>query len=94
MFLKKCWVYSNVVNTNVFQVLTFRGILLTFKTLWPSIIGGVNLICYISWAVLIGSPGKWYDMQSTSPSKARIVVLISTIGIAFSHRLLENVLLS
>lgn len=82
VFLKKCEVYSNAENTNVCQVLTFRGNLLNFRT-FSFIIGGVNLMCSISWGVLIAIPGNWYDTLSMPPSKARIVILIAAIGIAF-----------
>lgn len=58
VFLKKCKVYSNAENTNVCQVLTFRGNLLNFRT-FSFIIGGVNLMCSISWGVLIAIPGNW-----------------------------------
>lgn len=81
VFLKKCEVYSNAENTNVCQVITFRGNLLNFRT-FSFIIGGVNLMCSISWGVLIAIPGNWYDTLSMPPSKARIVILIAAIGIA------------
>jgi hypothetical protein len=82
VFLKECEVHSNAENTDVCQVLTFRGNLVTFRSL-SSIIGCVNLICSISWAVLIAIPAKWYDTLSMPPSKATIVILIAAIGIAF-----------
>lgn len=81
VFLKKCQVYSNAENTDVCQVLNFRGNLLNFRT-FSFIIGGVNLMCSISWGVLIAIPGNCYDTLSMPPSKARIVILIVAIGVA------------
>ena len=85
VFLTKCQVYSNEENTNVCQVLTFRGSLLSFRTL-SSIIGCVNLICSIAWAVLIAGADKWkwYDTLSMAPSKARVAVVIAAIGVALA----------
>ena len=85
VFLTKCQVYSNEENTNVCQVLTFRGSILSFRTL-SSIIGCVNLICSIAWAVLIAGADKWkwYDTLSMAPSKARLAVVIAAIGVALA----------
>lgn len=87
-FLSKCRVYSNVENTNVCQVLTFRGSLLSFGT-FSIIITCVNLLCSITWAVLIaleGGTGKWYEPEAMPLSKPRVYVIMIAIalGLAFS----------
>jgi len=87
-FLSKSRVYSNVENTNVCQVLTFRGSLFSFGT-FSIIITCVNLLCSIAWAVLIaleGGTGKWYQPEAIPLSKPRVHVIMIAIalGLAFS----------
>nr|ADE76886.1 unknown [Picea sitchensis] len=79
-------VKSNVDNTSVCQVLSFRGTLLGIRTL-SFIVGCVNLICSFSWAVLIafeGGTGKWYEIEAMPPSKPRIAVIIAAICIGLA----------
>lgn len=68
-FLTRAMVKSNFNNTDVCQVLTFRGDLLGIRTL-SLMVGSVNLICSVIWALLLvfeGGATKWYD-HSMLPS--------------------------
>lgn len=77
-FLTEANVNSDPHNKHVIQVLTFRGNLLSLKTL-SFIAGGFNLICFIGWAMLIPFGGG----NSAPPlSVPRILVIITAIGIA------------
>eukprot|EP00253_Pinus_taeda_P024810 PITA_24810 len=83
-FVTKAMVMSNSLNTNVCQVLTFRGNLLSLRNL-SFIVGCVNMICTISWTVLVafqGGSGKWYDTYSMPPtSTLRVTLIMSVISI-------------
>lgn len=89
-FLTGALVKSNPRNTNVCQVLRFRGC----GTLKPLslILGGVNLICSVIWALRIafgGGSGKWYKISSMPASKPRIAVILAAICIGLVLDLLE-----
>jgi hypothetical protein len=78
-FLSKALVNCNVDNTNVCQMLTFRGDLVSLRTL-SFIVGCGNLICSIGWIVLIaveGGPDKWYDVHSRPPSKPAVALIMA-----------------
>ena len=84
-FLTKCRVYSNVEDTNVCQVLTFRGTLLRFKT-FSIMIAAVNLVCSFTWALLLaweGGSGKWYEPEAMPLSKPRVYVIMVSIVIGW-----------
>jgi len=75
---------SNANSPNFCSLLSFRGDLLSLRT---SIfrVGCVNLICSVSWAVLValeGGSNKWYHTPSMAPSKPRVTVITPAIGIA------------
>jgi hypothetical protein len=92
-FLTQAEVKSNSNNTDVCQLLTFRGNLLGMRTL-SFVVGSVNLICSISWALLVvfeGGPGKWYD-KSMPPSKPRVVVIMAAIVISLAMDCLDLIL--
>jgi hypothetical protein len=87
-------------DTHICQVLTFRGPLLSLRTL-SFIAGAVNVLCSIFWVVFIayeGRVGKLYDIHSMRPSIPRVAVIIVAIGIALGmdclhlhlHRKAEN----
>lgn len=86
VFLTKALIYEHEHNggvTDRCQVLTFRGPLLGLRTL-SFIACGVNLICTVSWVVLIaleGGPGKIYNGHTMPPSKSGVAVIITAIGI-------------
>lgn len=84
-FVTKAMVMSNSLHTNVCQVLTFRGNLLNLKSL-SFVVGFVNIICCISWTVLVafeGGTGKWYDTHSVPPTSVlRVTLIMSAIGMA------------
>lgn len=84
VFMTETRVKSNVNHSNVCQVLYFRGNLPTFRTL-AVIVACVNLSCFISWAMLVGSEGsinKWYHTHSMPPSKFRAIVMLGAIVIS------------
>lgn len=82
----------NANKTSVCQVLSFRGgTLLTLKSL-SIIMGCVNLICSVYWAVLIvfdGGAGKWYEIQSMPPSEARVIVIMAAVCIGLGMDCLQ-----
>lgn len=82
-FLTKALVNYNADNTNVCQMLTFRGDLVSLRTLSLMVACG-NLICCITWMVLIalesGGPGKWFDIRSMPPSKPRVALIMAAMG--------------
>jgi len=86
-FAANAFVTSALVKCNAnstCQLLSFRGCLVGVRSL-SLIVGCVNLICSISWAVLIGFEGsasKWYAINSMPPSKPRVAVIMAAIGIA------------
>lgn len=87
-FIAKALLNSNADNTNAnsCQVLTFRGTVLGIRTL-SFIVGFGNLICSITWAVLIaieGGAGKWYDSHCMPPSQVRLIVIMAAIGTALA----------
>lgn len=82
-FKTKSMVKSNSNNTDVCQVLTFRGNFLDIGTL-SFMVGFVNLLCSIIWALLLifeGGTVEWYD-NSMQPYEARFVVIMIVILIA------------
>lgn len=84
MFLVKALVKSNADYTHVCQVLTFTSSLLSLRTV-SIIVGSVNLICSITWAVLVAFEGgfhQWYDIHSMPLSKNRIAVIVAAIDTA------------
>lgn len=86
-FAANAFITSALVKCNAnstCQVLSFRGCLVGIRSL-SLIVGCVNLICSISWAVLIGLEGsssKWYGINSMPLSKPRVAVIMAAIGIA------------
>nr|ADE77196.1 unknown [Picea sitchensis] len=84
VFVTKALVKSNADNTNVCQVLNFTSSFLSLRSL-SFMIGCVNLICSIGWGLLVAfeeDGGKWYEIHSMPPSKLRVVVIVTAIGIA------------
>jgi hypothetical protein len=77
-FLTEAVVICDANNTRVCQVLTFRTNLLGFRCL-SFIVGCVNLLSGICWAVLISSM-PW---SSRRPSRHGVGVIIAAILIAF-----------
>lgn len=69
-----------VKSDSVCQVLKFRG-----NRFFLLIVGCVNLLCAIAWAVVLiafnGGIGKWYAVPSMAPSKPRVAVIIAAICI-------------
>lgn len=69
-----------VKSDSVCQVLKFRG-----NRFFLLIVGCVNLLCAIAWAVVLiafnGGIGKWYAVTSMAPSKPRVAVIIAAIFI-------------
>lgn len=75
---------SNANSPNFCSLLSFRGDLLSLRTS-IFIVGCVNVICSVSWAVLValeGGSNKWYHTPSMAPSKPRVTVITPAIGIA------------
>lgn len=86
VFMNAAEVRSNDDNTNVYQVLSFRGNVWNPRAL-SVIVGFVNLACSITWAVLValeGGSNKWYHTHSMAPSKGRLLVIFVGIAIALS----------
>ena len=76
-FLTKAAVKSDFNNTKVCQVLTFRGDFLGIKTL-SFIVGAVNLICSLGWAILIG-----FEADISPPlAQPRVAVIVAAVGFA------------
>lgn len=93
VFLTKAMVKSNSISTDVCQVLTFRGNLLGIRTL-SFMVGSVNLICTVIWALLLvfeGGTTKWYD-NSIQPSKPRVAVMMAAILISLGMDCLDQIL--
>jgi len=94
VFLTSAVVKSNANNTSVCQVLRFRGgTLLSLRTL-SFIVGCINLICFITWVVLIALEsrvGKLYKIHSVPPSKPRVVVIMTVICIGLGMDCMEMV---
>lgn len=69
-----------VKSDSVCQVLKFRG-----NRFFLLIVGCVNLLCAIAWAVVLiafnGGIGKWYAVPSMAPSIPRVAVIIAAICI-------------
>jgi len=74
---------SNANSPNFCSLLSFRGDLLSLRTS-IFMVGCVNVICSVSWAVLValGGSNKWYHTPSMAPSKPRVTVITPAIGIA------------
>eukprot|EP00253_Pinus_taeda_P002970 PITA_02970 len=91
-FLTSAVVKSAADNTNVCQVLRFRGVTLLSLRSLSFISGCINLICSVTWIVLAASEsgnGKWYKINSIRPSKPRVVVIITVICIGLVMDFLE-----
>lgn len=74
----------------VCHVLSFRGTL-GIRT-FSFMVGSVNLICSISWVVLIalqGSVGKWYDRNPITLSKPRVTVIMGIMSIVLGMDILH-----
>lgn len=67
-------------KTNV-CLLRFRSGLLSMRSV-SYIVGCVNLLCSITWIMLIVFEGKWYGTHSTSPSTPRVAIILGAIVIA------------
>lgn len=93
-FLHEPWVTYK--QNGVCQVLSFRGSIINVRNV-AYVVGSVNLICSLGWAVLIalegGAASQWYGVHFKPPSKPGVVVILIGIGIAFCMDLVTLVAL-
>lgn len=78
-FLTEAAVFCSADGTNVCQVLYFRGGILSARRV-SYMVGCVNLICSITWSVLIACEGNW--APSMPLSTPRVSVIIGAVGVA------------
>lgn len=78
-FLTEAAVLCSGDGTNVCQVLWFRGGILSARRV-SYMVGCVNLICSITWSVLIACEGNW--APSVPLSTPIVSVIIGAVGVA------------